>query len=90
MNINRVTLEHNKEYVYFLFNSFTRFIMCNLQKRLIHRAFRVLPQVRFMNERKQMAQRLKSQERLLTINKQNIKFGETYTETTIFIHEEKY
>ena len=31
--------------------------------------------------------RLKLQERLLTINKRNI-IGETFTETTIFIHED--
>ena len=39
----------------------------------------------FMNEWKQMAQWLKSQESLPTIKK---KFGETFSETTIFIHEE--
>ena len=53
-----------------VFLSFIR--MCNLQKRFIRVAFRVLMQAMFMNEWKQMAQRLKSQERLLTINKTNI------------------
>ena len=74
MNINRVPLEHNKQFiVYFVFNGFIRFItMCNLQKRLIRTAFRVLLQAMFMNECKQMAQRLKSQKRVLTINKTNI------------------
>ena len=46
--------------------------MSNLQKRLISAAFRVLLQAMFMNEGKQTAQRLKLQERLLTINKRNI------------------
>ena len=60
-------------------------MMCNLKKHLIHAAFWVPLQVMFMNEWKQMAQWLKSQERLPTINK---KFGETFSETTFFIHEE--
>ena len=60
-------------------------MMCNLKKRLIHAAFWVPLQVMFMNEWKQMAQWLKSQERLPTIMKE---FGETFSETTIFIHEE--
>ena len=60
-------------------------MMCNLKKRLIHAAFWVPLQVMFMNEWKQMAQWLKSQERLPTIKK---KFGETFSETTIFIHDE--
>ena len=52
MNINRVTLQHNKEFimymfVYFLFSGFIT--MCNLQKRLIHTAFWVLLQAMFMN-----------------------------------------
>ena len=42
--------------------------MCNLQKRLICAAFRVLLQAMFMCL---MAQRLKSQEKLITINKTN-------------------
>ena len=46
--------------------------MCNLQKRLIRAAFWVLLQAMFMNDWKQTAQRLKLQERLLTINKRNI------------------
>ena len=66
MNINRVTLQH----VYFLFSGFIT--MCNLQKRLIRAAFWVLLQAMFMNDWKQTAQRLKLQERLLTINKRNI------------------
>ena len=53
--------------------------MCNPQKRLIRAAFWVLLQAMFMNDWKQTAQRLKLQERLLT-----------ETETTIFIHEDKY
>ena len=45
----------------------------------------------FMNDWKQTAQWLKLQERLLTINKRNIiTVSETFTETTIFIHEDKY
>ena len=46
--------------------------MCNLKKRLIRAAFWVLLQAMFMNDWKQTAQRLKLQERLLTINKRNI------------------
>ena len=47
-------------------------MMCNLKKRLIHAAFWVPLQVMFMNEWKQMAQWLKSQERLPTIKKKLI------------------
>ena len=64
--------------------------MCNLQKRLIRAAFSlVLLQAMFMKDWKKTAQQLKLQERLLTINKRNI-IRETYTETIIFIHEDKY
>ena len=72
VNINRVTLQHNKEFIMliFLFNGFIT--MCNLKKRLIRAAFWVLLQAMFMNDWKQTAQRLKLQERLLTINKRNI------------------
>ena len=54
----------------FLFNGFIT--MCNLKKRLIRAAFWVLLRVMFMNNWKQTAQRLKLQERPLTINKRNI------------------
>ena len=72
VNINRVTLQHNKEFImfFFLFKGFIT--MCNLKKRLIRAAFWVLLQAMFMNDWKQTAQRLKLQERLLTINKRNI------------------
>ena len=64
--------------------------MCNLQKSLIRAAFSlVLLQAMFMKDWKKTAQQLKLQERLLTINKRNI-IRETYTETIIFIHEDKY
>ena len=43
MNINRVTLQHNKEFIMFIFHSMV-LLMCNLQKRLIRAAFRVLLQ----------------------------------------------
>ena len=56
--------------LFFLFNGFIR--MCNLKKRLIRAAFWVLLQAMFMNDWKQTEQRLKLQERLLTINKINI------------------
>ena len=65
------------QHVYFLFSGFIT--MCNLQKRLICAAFWVLLQAMFMNDWKQTARRLKLQERLLT-----------ETETTIFVHEDKY
>ena len=39
---------------------------------------------------KQTAQRLKLQNNLLTTNTKRKKFGAKYTETTIFIHEDKY
>ena len=54
----------------FLLNSFIT--MCNLKKRLIRAAFWALLQAMFMNDWKQTAQRLKLQERLLTIYKRNI------------------
>ena len=44
----------------------------------------------FMNDWKQTTQQLKLQERLLTIHKRNIIRWNIYTETTIFIHEDKY
>ena len=59
MNINRVTLQHNKEFIMFIF-LFNGFItMCNLKKRLIQVAFWVLLQLMFMNDWKQTAHRLK-------------------------------
>ena len=71
MNINRVTLQHNKEFIMVIFYLMV-LSMCNLQKRLIRAAFWVLLQAMFMNDWKQTAQRLKLQERPLTINKRNI------------------
>ena len=56
--------------------------MCNLKKRLIRAAFWVLLQAMFMNDWKQTAKRLKLQE--------TTKKSETFTGTTIFIHEDKY
>ena len=71
VNINRVTLQHNKEFIMFIF-LFNGFItMCNLKKRLTRAAFWVLLQAS-MNDWQQTEQRLKLQERLLTINKRNI------------------
>ena len=73
MNINRVTLQHNKEFIMFIFFLLNTFItMCNLKKSLILAAFWVLLQPMFMNDWKQTAQRLQLQEKLLTINKRNI------------------
>ena len=78
VNINRVTLQHNKEFIMF-FYLFKGFItMCNLKKRLIRAAFWVLLQAMFMNDWKQTEQRLKLQERLLTINKRNIIWWNIY------------
>ena len=46
MNINRVTLQHNKEFIMFI--SYSMILsMCNLQKRFIRAAFRVLLQAMF-------------------------------------------
>ena len=74
VNINRVTLQHNKKFItfinFFLFNGFIT--MCNLEKRLMRAAFWILLHAMSMNDWKQTAQRLKLQERLLTINKRNI------------------
>ena len=73
MNINRVTLQHNKEFIMFIFFLLNGFItMCNLKKSFILAAFWVLLQPMFMNDWKQTAQRLQLQERLKTINKRNI------------------
>ena len=44
MNINRVTLQHNN--IMFIFYSMV-LSMCNLQKRLIRAAFRVILQAMF-------------------------------------------
>ena len=46
MNINRVTLQHNKEVIVFIFYLMV-FSMCNLQKHLIRAAFWVLLQAMF-------------------------------------------
>ena len=56
--------------IFFLFNGFIA--MCNLEKRLMRAAFWILLHAMSMNDWKQTAQRLKLQERLLTINKRNI------------------
>ena len=66
MNINRVTLLHNTEFIMFIFYLMV-LSMHDLQKRLIRAAFWGLLQVMFMNDWKQTAQWLKLQERLLTI-----------------------
>ena len=72
VNINRATLTHNKKFItfIFLFNGFIT--MCNLERRLIRAAFWILLNAMSMKDWKQTAQRLKLQERLLTINKRNI------------------
>ena len=73
VNIKRVTrfnIIKNLLCLFFLLNGFIT--MCNLKKRLIRAAFWVLLQAMFMNDWKQTAQRLKLQERLLTIHKRNI------------------
>ena len=54
----------------FLFNGFIT--TCNVKKCSIRAAFWVLLQAMFMNDWKQTAQRLKLQERLLTVNKRNV------------------
>ena len=71
MNNYRVALQHNKEFIMFIFYLMVLW-MCNLRKRLIRVAFWVLLQAMFMNDWKQTAERLKLQERLLTIKKRNI------------------
>ena len=54
-------------YVYFLFNGFMT--MCNVEKAFdTRRIYRTPAKAMFMNDRKQTAQHLKLQERLLTIN----------------------
>ena len=61
VNIKRVTLQNDKEFIVFIF-LFNGFItMCNLKKRLIRAAFWVLLQAIFMNDWKQTAKRLKLQ-----------------------------
>ena len=72
VNINRVMLQYKKELIMFflLFNGFI--MMCNLKKRLTRAAIWVLLQAVFTNDWNQTAQRLKLQERLLTINIRNI------------------
>ena len=46
MNINRVKLQHNKEFIVFIFYLIVLSI-CNLQKRLIREAFWVVLQAMF-------------------------------------------
>ena len=73
MNINRVTLQHNKDFIMLtlLFNGFI--MMSKLKKRLICAGYSGVPlQAMFMKNWKQTTQRLQLQERLLTINKRNI------------------
>ena len=71
----RYSIVKNTSCLLFLFNGFIT--MCNLKKRLIRAAFWVLLQA-IMNDWKQTAQRLKLQERLLTINKRNIIWWNIY------------
>ena len=70
MNINRVTLQHNKEFITFIFYLMV-LSMCNLQKRLIRAAFWVLLQAMFTERLKTNGTAIKLQERLLSINKRN-------------------
>ena len=64
--------------------------MSNLQKRLIRAAFWVLLQAMLTERLKTNGTAIKiTRERLLTINKRNI-IRWNITETTIFIHEDKY
>ena len=58
VNIKRVTLQHDKEFIVFVI-IYCLFTMCNLKKRLIRAAFWVLLQALFMNDWKQTAKRLK-------------------------------
>ena len=58
MNINRVTLQHNKEFIMFIFYSMI-LSMCNLQKRLIPAAFRVLLQAMFTERLKTIGTAIK-------------------------------
>ena len=62
VNVKRITLQHNKEFIAFnfLFNGFIT--MCKLKTRLIRAAFWVLLQTMFMNDWKQTAKRLKLRE----------------------------
>ena len=52
MNINRVTLQHNKEFInmFFLMVLAGFITMCNLKKRLIRVVFWLLLQAMFMND----------------------------------------
>ena len=82
MNINRVTLQHDKEYIMFIFYLMV-LSMCNLQAFDTRGIF---------STPAGDVHRLKTngtaiQERLLTINKRNIIL---WNETTIFIHKDKY
>ena len=64
--------------------------MCNLKKRLIRLAFWVLLQADVYERLKTKGKAKKiTLLRLPTINKE-ISFGRTFTETTIFIHENKW
>ena len=89
VNINRVTLQHNKEFIIFifLFNGFLT--MYNLEKRLIGEAFWALLHAMFMNDWKQTAHGLKLQESLLTINKRNIIRWSIYRDNN-FLHDDRY
>ena len=58
VNIKRVTLQNDKEFIVFIF-LFNGFItMCNLKKRLIRAAFWVLLQAMFMNDWKQHSMKM--------------------------------
>ena len=64
--------------------------MCNLQKRLIRAAFWVFTQAMFTERLKTNGTAIKITRE--TTNNQQKKYNscETYTEKTIFIHEDKY
>ena len=65
MNNNRVTFPHNNELIMFI-------VYLMVLERHVRAAFWVLLQAMFMSDWNQTAQRLKLQEKLLTINKRNI------------------
>ena len=85
ININRVTLQHNKEFIMFIFFFLQGFYRCVIFKSVWYaRHFEYSCKQCSLNDWKQTAQRLKWQKRLLTINKRTIIRWNIYRQQFLF------
>ena len=93
MNINRVTLQHDREFIMFRFYfSLFTFLLCVIFKSewYLRASFWVLLHAMFTYDRKQAAQRLKLRESPLTINKRNIIRWNLYRDNNFYSRRQVY